>query len=53
MPHSPRVAHGRLWLLEGGTGWLTTADPARGTAALVAVGVPVMMRRVADEGDLA
>jgi uncharacterized protein (TIGR03032 family) len=36
MPHSPRVAGGRLWLLESGTGELQTVDPAAGTRTAVA-----------------
>jgi uncharacterized protein (TIGR03032 family) len=31
MPHSPRVYRGRLWLLNSGTGYFGSVDPARGT----------------------
>jgi uncharacterized protein (TIGR03032 family) len=31
MPHSPRVYRDRLWVLNSGTGFLGTVDPARGT----------------------
>jgi uncharacterized protein (TIGR03032 family) len=37
MPHSPRVAQGRLYLLDSGTGRLVTADAARGGVDTVAV----------------
>jgi uncharacterized protein (TIGR03032 family) len=30
MPHSPRVANGRLWLLDSGCGRLVTVDPKDG-----------------------
>jgi uncharacterized protein (TIGR03032 family) len=30
MPHSPRVHHGRVWLLESGTGYFGYADLERG-----------------------
>jgi len=36
MPHSPRYANGRLWVLEGGTGRLLTIDLADGKATTVA-----------------
>jgi uncharacterized protein (TIGR03032 family) len=35
MPHSPRVAGGRLWLLDSGRGRLVTVDPANGRAETV------------------
>src|SRR5262249_1330689 len=31
MPHSPRFYRGRLWLLNSGTGYLGSVDPASGT----------------------
>ncbi len=31
MPHSPRVHRDRLWLLNSGTGFLGTIDPANGS----------------------
>jgi uncharacterized protein (TIGR03032 family) len=31
MPHSPRFHRGRLWLLNSGTGFLGSLDPATGT----------------------
>jgi len=30
MPHSPRWAHGKLWILEAGTGWLGTVNLEKG-----------------------
>jgi uncharacterized protein (TIGR03032 family) len=36
MPHSPRVANGRLWLLDSGRGRLVTLDPKDGQAETVA-----------------
>src|SRR2546428_13548577 len=32
MPHSPRVAGGRLWVLDSGRGRLVTVDPKDGRA---------------------
>lgn len=31
MPHSPRWMHGKLWILEAGTGWLGTVNFETGT----------------------
>jgi uncharacterized protein (TIGR03032 family) len=36
MPHSPRVHHGRVWLLNSGHGRLVTVDPATGGTTNVA-----------------
>jgi uncharacterized protein (TIGR03032 family) len=36
MPHSPRVANGRLWLLDSGRGLLVTVDPKDGRVEVVA-----------------
>jgi uncharacterized protein (TIGR03032 family) len=36
MPHSPRVANGRLWLLDSGRGRLVTVDPTDGRVETVA-----------------
>jgi uncharacterized protein (TIGR03032 family) len=36
MPHSPRVANGRLWLLDSGRGRLVTVDPKDGRVETVA-----------------
>jgi uncharacterized protein (TIGR03032 family) len=35
MPHSPRVANGRLWLLDSGRGRLVTVDPKDGRTETV------------------
>jgi uncharacterized protein (TIGR03032 family) len=35
MPHSPRVANGRLWLLDSGRGRLVTVDPKDGRVETV------------------
>jgi uncharacterized protein (TIGR03032 family) len=35
MPHSPRVHHGRVWMLHSGAGQLVLVDPARGKAETV------------------
>jgi uncharacterized protein (TIGR03032 family) len=35
MPHSPRVDHGRVWLLHSGAGQLVLVDPASGKAETV------------------
>jgi len=31
MPHSPRIAHGQLWVLDSGRGTVTQVSPAQGT----------------------
>jgi uncharacterized protein (TIGR03032 family) len=36
MPHSPRIAHGRLYVLDSGRGRLVTIDPATGQCTTVA-----------------
>jgi uncharacterized protein (TIGR03032 family) len=36
MPHSPRYSHGRLYLLDSGTGRLVAVDPANGRVETVA-----------------
>lgn len=36
MPHSPRGAGGRVWVLDSGRGRLVTVDPASGTSQTVA-----------------
>ncbi|HEY1611623.1 MAG TPA: TIGR03032 family protein [Paraburkholderia sp.] len=36
MPHSPRVIHGQLYVLEGGRGQVLTIDPATGATRVVA-----------------
>jgi len=36
MPHSPRLANGRLWLLDSGRGRLVTLDPKDGRTETVA-----------------
>jgi uncharacterized protein (TIGR03032 family) len=35
MPHSPRVHHGRVWMLHSGAGQLVLVDPASGRAQTV------------------
>ncbi len=35
MPHSPRIAHGRVWLLDSGRGRLVVCDLAKGAAETV------------------
>ncbi len=35
MPHSPRVHHGRIWMLHSGAGQLVEVDPARGIVETV------------------
>lgn len=35
MPHSPRLAAGKLWLLDSGNGRLVTVDPTSGESTLV------------------
>jgi uncharacterized protein (TIGR03032 family) len=39
MPHSPRWQHGKLWLLESGTGKLLGIDPAIGVRSVVTDGL--------------
>ena len=36
MPHSPRLYHGKLWVLESGAGTLSTFDPKSGKTTVVA-----------------
>jgi uncharacterized protein (TIGR03032 family) len=52
MPHSPRIAHGRVWLLDSGTGRLVTVDTRSGTSATVAV-LPGYTRGLSFAGGLA
>jgi uncharacterized protein (TIGR03032 family) len=52
MPHSPRVHHGRVWLLDSGRGRLVQADLARGTTETVAE-LPGYTRGLALLGPLA
>jgi uncharacterized protein (TIGR03032 family) len=52
MPHSPRVNHGRVWLLDSGTGRLVTVDTQRGTSDTVAV-LPGYTRGLSFAGGLA
>ncbi|MCL4202553.1 MAG: TIGR03032 family protein [Pirellulaceae bacterium] len=52
MPHSPRIAHGRLWLLNSGAGQLMTVDPARGRCDVVA-DFPGYVRGLAFHGQFA
>lgn len=40
MPHSPRLYHGRVWLLESGTGRLLNVDPASGRIDVVSADLP-------------
>ncbi|MEZ6090244.1 MAG: TIGR03032 family protein [Pirellulaceae bacterium] len=35
MPHSPRIAHGKLWVLNSGAGQLGTVDPGTGQFTVV------------------
>lgn len=35
MPHSPRIAHGKLWVLNSGAGQLGTIDPESGQFTVV------------------
>jgi uncharacterized protein (TIGR03032 family) len=48
MPHSPRWHDGRLWLLESGTGEVTTVDPSG--RRTVTVGLPGFARGFAIAG---
>ncbi len=52
MPHSPRWHHGRLWLLESGTGTLCLADLDAGRVETVAE-LPGFTRGLAFIGDVA
>jgi uncharacterized protein (TIGR03032 family) len=52
MPHSPRVAGGRLLLLHSGVGQLVTADPADGRVETIAA-VDGYTRGLAVDGSLA
>jgi uncharacterized protein (TIGR03032 family) len=52
MPHSPRVAGGRLFVLDSGTGRLVVVDPATGRVAPVA-SVPGFARGLAVHGQYA
>src|SRR5262249_28694010 len=52
LPHSPRVAGGRLLLLHSGVGQLVTLDPADGRLETVAE-LPGYTRGLAIHGDLA
>ena len=52
MPHSPRVHRGRLWLLNSGTGYLGSIDPASGTFAPLTF-CPGYLRGLAFTGDYA
>ena len=52
MPHSPRWHHGRLWLLNSGTGQLGWVDLARGTFEPAAF-APGYLRGLAFAGDYA
>ena len=52
MPHSPRVAGGRLWLLDSGRGRLVTVDPKDGRAETVTE-LPGYTRGLAFAGEAA
>ncbi len=52
MPHSPRVYRDRLWLLNSGTGFLGSVDPAGGTFEPLAF-CPGYLRGLAFVGDYA
>jgi uncharacterized protein (TIGR03032 family) len=52
MPHSPRVAGGRLWLLDSGRGRLVTVDPKDGRAETV-IELPGYARGLAFAGEAA
>jgi uncharacterized protein (TIGR03032 family) len=52
MPHSPRCAGGRVYLLDSGTGRLVAADPAAGRVETV-VELPGFARGLAVHGSLA
>jgi uncharacterized protein (TIGR03032 family) len=50
MPHSPRVYRGRLWLLNSGTGYFGSVDPASGSFEPLAF-CPGYARGLAFAGD--
>ncbi len=52
MPHSPRVYHGRLWLLNSGTGIFGSVDPRAGNFTPVTF-CPGYLRGLAFAGDYA
>jgi uncharacterized protein (TIGR03032 family) len=52
MPHSPRVGRGRLWLLDSGTGFLGSLDPAGGAFERLTF-CPGYLRGLALHGDYA
>jgi uncharacterized protein (TIGR03032 family) len=52
MPHSPRVHRGRLWVLNSGTGYLGSVDPAGGTFVPLTF-CPGYLRGLAFTGDYA
>jgi uncharacterized protein (TIGR03032 family) len=52
MPHSPRVYRGRLWVLNSGTGFLGTVEPAGGTFGPLTF-CPGYLRGLAFAGDYA
>ena len=52
MPHSPRVEHGRLWLLESGRGRLVAVDPQSGSLETIAE-LPGYARGLAFQGPYA
>jgi uncharacterized protein (TIGR03032 family) len=52
MPHSPRWYRDRLWLLDAGTGWFGSIDPAVGTFERVAF-LPGFLRGLSFVGDYA
>ena len=52
MPHSPRVHHGQVWLLDSGTGRLVTVDARRGSSDTVAI-LPGYTRGLSFAGGLA
>jgi uncharacterized protein (TIGR03032 family) len=52
MPHSPRFYRGKLWLLNSGTGYFGSIDPARGTFEPMTF-CPGYLRGLAFVGDYA
>lgn len=52
MPHSPRFYRGRLWLLNSGTGYFGSIDPAKGVFEPLAF-CPGYLRGLAFAGDFA
>jgi uncharacterized protein (TIGR03032 family) len=52
MPHSPRWAGGKLWVLESGTGSVTCVDPVSGQREIVTT-LPGFTRGLAIVGDYA